>query len=67
MIDENGRYINEKGEYVYKNGQRVDDEGDYLVEFKPFLDNNGNPIVSEKEKTKDESTDQSIPQEQPTV
>lgn len=67
LIDENGRYINEKGEYVDKNGQRVDDEGDYLVEFKPFLDNNGNPIVSEKEKTKDESTDQSIPQEQPTV
>lgn len=67
LIDENGRYINEKGEYVDKNGQRVDDEGDYLVEFKPFLDDNGNPIVLEKEKVTNESTDQSTSQESQTV
>ena len=67
LIDENGRYINEKGEYVDKNGQRVDDEGDYLVEFKPFLDDNGNPIILEKEKVTNESTDQSTSQESQTV
>ena len=53
LIDSNGRYINEKGEFVDKSGNLVDLNGDYLVEFKPFTDDDGNPIV-EQEAKKDE-------------
>ena len=52
LIDENGRFINEKGEFVDKFGNRVDIEGNYIVEFKPFLDDDGKPILEE---TKDEA------------
>lgn len=47
LIDENGRYINEQGQYVDDNGNLVTDTGDYIVEFKPFLDDDGNPIKEE--------------------
>lgn len=50
LIDENGRFINEKGEFIDKDGNPVDDAGDYVVEFKPFLDDNGKPIVEELKK-----------------
>jgi hypothetical protein len=58
LIDEKGRFINEKGEYVDKDGALVDKDGDYIVEFKPFLDDNDNPIVIEnkEEKPKEENT-----------
>lgn len=51
LIDENGRFINEAGEFVDKNGNLVSSEGDYIVEFKPFLDDDGNPVVVESETT----------------
>jgi hypothetical protein len=47
LIDESGRFINDKGEFVDKFGNRVDFDGNYVVEFKPFLDDDGNPIVEE--------------------
>lgn len=47
LIDETGRFINEKGEFVDKFGNLVDKEGNYVVEFKPFLDDNGQPILEE--------------------
>ena len=50
LIDENGRFINEAGEFVDKSGNRVDINGDYVVDVQPFLDDNGNPIVTEEEK-----------------
>ena len=55
LIDETGRFINEDGKYVDKNGNLVDENGDYLLEFKPFTDDNGNPIIENEEK-QDEST-----------
>jgi hypothetical protein len=55
LIDENGRFINEDGKFVDKNGNLVDENGDYLLEFKPFTDDNGNPILENEEK-KDETT-----------
>lgn len=60
LVDENGRFINEKGQYVDKDGNLVDSEGDYLFDFKPFTDDNGNPVVLDnpKESVKDESTSQ---------
>jgi hypothetical protein len=55
LIDNNGRFINDKAEFVDKFGNRVDVEGNYIVEFKPFLDDDGKPIVEEN---KDETVSQ---------
>lgn len=61
LIDENGRYINDKGEFVDKDGNTVDIDGDYVVEFTPFLDDDGKPVVIETKKeekdVKESSTD----------
>lgn len=57
LIDENGRYINEEGDFVDKNGNRVDANGDYVVESKPFLDDDGNPIVEEEPVSLSENND----------
>jgi hypothetical protein len=51
LVDENGRFINEQGQFVDKFGNLVNEEGDYIVDTKPFLDENGNPVVVEEEKT----------------
>jgi hypothetical protein len=64
LINENGRFINESGQFVDKNGNVVDDKGDYVVEFSPFLDDAGKPIVVEnndnkKTEEKDENKSQS--------
>jgi hypothetical protein len=47
LIDENNRFINEAGQYVDKFGSVVDVDGNYVVDFKPFLDDDGNPIQEE--------------------
>ena len=53
LIDENGRYVayEDSGEkyFIDVNGERVSEEGEYEIEFSPFLDDSGNPIVLEKE------------------
>lgn len=54
LIDENGRFINEKGEFIDKDGNPVNDAGDYVVEFKPFLDDDGKPVVLETNEPKKE-------------
>lgn len=46
LIDENGRFINENGQFVDKDGNIVDEKGDY-IEFSPFLDDEGNPVVTD--------------------
>lgn len=68
LIDENGRFINENGQYIDKNGNLVDDKGDYVVEFTPFLDDEGKPVVLEKNdniktEEKDEEKQQTPPEE----
>lgn len=50
LLDENGRFINNKGEFVDKDGNLVDVDGDYVVEFTPFLDDEGKPVVIEVKK-----------------
>jgi hypothetical protein len=50
LVDDNGRFINDEGKYVDKNGNLVDENGDYITEFRPFTDDNGNPIVDEEKK-----------------
>lgn len=47
LVDQEGRYINEAGEYVDRDGNRVDADGNYLVDEKPFLDDEGNPVLTE--------------------
>lgn len=49
LINEGGRFINEKGQFIDKNGNLVDDKGDYVVEFSPFLDDDGKPVVVDNE------------------
>ena len=62
LIDDTGRFINEKGEYVDKNGNLVDINGDYVEDFKPFVDDDGNPVILEE--TKETSQNVSEPSEQ---
>jgi hypothetical protein len=49
LIDDKGRYIDEAGNYVDKFGNKVDKDGEYLFESKPFLDEEGNPIVLDED------------------
>jgi hypothetical protein len=53
LIDENGRFINEKGEFVDKDGNIVTKEGEYVVEFSPFLDDSGKPVVIDNPKVEE--------------
>lgn len=59
LVDENGRFINEEGKFVDKNGNLVDSDGEYIVDFKPFLDDDGNPVVLEEKNDKVTNTVQS--------
>lgn len=63
LIDANGRYINEEGKFVDKDGNLVDVDGEYIVDFQPFLDDNGNPIIDEEstDNANDETVDESPP------
>lgn len=57
LIDESGRFINEQGQFVDKDGNLVDSEGEYIVDFQPFLDDDGKPVVLENDKKEDNTTD----------
>lgn len=57
LIDENGRFINEEGKFVDKDGKLVDDKGEYVIEFKPFLDDEGKPVtINDEPSTKTSET-----------
>lgn len=64
LIDANGRYIDEEGKFVDKDGNLVDVDGEYIVDFQPFLDDNGNPII-DKEST-DNANDKTVEESPPT-
>lgn len=53
LIDETGRYINDKGQFIDKEGNLVNQEGDYIVEFSPFLDDDGKPVVVDETPVKE--------------
>lgn len=46
LVDSDGRLVNEDGQWINENGQLVDEKGGVVQEvvFKPFLDDDGNPI-----------------------
>jgi hypothetical protein len=56
LIDESGRFIDSEGNFVDKLGNKVDKDGEYIVESKPFLDDDGKPIVIETETNKIEES-----------
>ena len=49
LVDENGRLIDESGNFIDRDGNRVDATGEYVVEAKPFLDEEGNPVLLPEE------------------
>jgi hypothetical protein len=53
LIDEFGRFVNDKGGLVDKDGNPLNEDGNYNLQFAPFLDDNGNPVVLETEETKE--------------
>jgi len=59
LIDKDGRFINEEGKFVDQYGNLVNDSGDYVVEFEPFLDDEGNPIAEDKDESNNKSEDNS--------
>ena len=56
LIDESGRFIDEEGNFIDKYGNKVDKDGEFVVEQKPFLDDSGNPIILDEEKTDESKT-----------
>jgi len=63
LIDESGRFINEEGDFVDKFGNKVDKDGEYVVDSEPFLDDDGNPIILDEEKPKDDKVESSVKNE----
>ena len=62
-VDENGSLIrwidDENFEGVDTEGRTVNDEGDYDVDFKPFLDDGGDPIEEPEEEDSEEEEEES--------
>ena len=62
-VDENGSLIrwidDENFESVDTEGRTVNDEGDYDVDFKPFLDDEGDPIEEPEEDSEEEEEEES--------
>lgn len=52
LVDEFGRLINEDGHRIDIDGNLLTDSGEYDIEEKPFLDEDGNPIVIDEEEQK---------------
>ena len=67
LVDENGRYVDDKGNFVDKFGNRVDKDGEYVVEYKPFLDEDGNPIILEEDVKNEPKAEETPQPEAPTV
>lgn len=45
LVNEEGRYIDAEGNFVDKYGNPIDLEGNLKVEFQPFTDDEGKPVV----------------------
>ena len=56
LVDEKGRYVDENGNFVDKYGNPLDEEGNLKLEFTPFTDDDGNPVVLESEEKPKKAT-----------
>ena len=57
LVNKDGRYIDTEGNLIDKDGNPVDEEGNLVVDFSPFLDDDGKPVVLEEaEETKPKYT-----------
>lgn len=52
LVSEDGKYINDAGDRVDRFGNLLDEEGEMIVESKPFLDDDGEPVILEDKKEK---------------
>ncbi len=43
-VDDKGRLVNEQGKLIDSEGNLLTEEGEYVVDFKPFLDDEGTPV-----------------------
>jgi len=59
LIDEDGRFIDEKGNRIDRDGRPLTEEGDYKLEFQPFLDEKGQPIIKQEDKETEEIAEDS--------
>jgi hypothetical protein len=50
LVDEAGRPIDESGNFIDVNGVPFAEDGEYLVEPKPFIDDDGKPIIDDEYK-----------------
>jgi len=57
LIDEFGNLVDADGNFINESGCRIDEKGRPIVERKPFLNEDGEPIVSETDKVTDEETE----------
>lgn len=48
LVDDEGRFVNEAGEFIDVNNRRVDADGNYLVEDDVWFAEDGTALVSEK-------------------
>lgn len=67
LVNAEGRFINKEGQFVDKDGAVVDDKGVYVVEFEPFLDDEGKPIAVENNDSTTETEKPPEDQQQPTT
>lgn len=51
LVNEKGQLVNEEGQLVDTEGNLIDEEGEYIVDFEPFLDDEGNPVEEKAEET----------------
>jgi len=56
LVNEDGRFIDKDGSLIDRDGTPVDEEGEYLIKGRPFLDDDGSPIITEEEKEKPKKT-----------
>ena len=54
LVNEDGQYINDAGDRVDRFGNLLDEEGEMIVESKPFLDDDGEPVILEDKKEKED-------------
>jgi hypothetical protein len=53
LVNKDGRLVDTEGRLIDEFGRFINDKGDYVTDFKPFIDDDGNPILEEQEKKED--------------